>query len=62
LSRWPEITGSSGSCTESDNLVQALVQASEGGSVSACPSDGCDSPPARSGRRGRWFKSSRPDL
>ena len=49
------------SCSDSDLLVQTLVQTAESNLLSSCKTGSCDSSPARSGRRGRWFKSSRPD-
>ena len=45
-----------------EELVQAVVQAEKSPDVTPCPSSACDASLTLSGRRGRWFKSSRPDL
>jgi len=48
-------------CIVSENSVQTLVQTSVPVFVTSVCLTTSDSPPTRSGRRGRWFKSSRPD-
>ncbi len=42
-------------------VVQQVVQRAPSAFASYVHSVGCEALPLRSGRRGRWFKSSRPD-